>query len=415
MKIEVSQHSQNLIKKYLLASGVSSYEMPSISIIDLNTLIDLLTVEQTKKINQPKRLQQKNEYILASLQASLLSDLLLLERRDHVVVPGANKNSSKDKIKFILLTLAGILVAACQGFDGIVTMLSIFSLPSLIILGAGFAFSLISVIVFCGFDLVKVSNALGVKLSEAYKLLDTYLLQLQLIKELRETLDGYDLSVLSATALKEQMQIVSLLKERFKSITKASEQFEKALHSEKIKTVKRFISGISAFLFFGGGFFSGQSVALFLASLIVNSLIPAFWPVTLFSILVGLAAFSLYWFVERPSLDKLVSSWFGLNEENVEKLCDEASIKKEAEKLERLEHKIKLVSELTNKVSYLEHMIYEEQMDHSPMLTEKSVEVKDEIMTHSLFTFFKVQQPLSTSLVSSIDDEYTDESVCCFI
>lgn len=110
---------------------------------------------------------------------------------DDVNLPKEVENNTKGKMKFVLLTMAGILVAACQGFDGIVTMLSVVSLPSSIILGIGFAFSFLSVIVFCGFDLVKVSNALGIKLSDAYKLLDAYLLQLQMIKSIRKKIDDY--------------------------------------------------------------------------------------------------------------------------------------------------------------------------------------------------------------------------------
>lgn len=331
MNIEISLRSQKLIKNYLLASGVHPRELPSLSLpTDFVTLMSWLDEEQIKNSEESsKEKKQKIEFILVSLRTELLHDLFLSMQGDDTNLPKEVERNTKDKTKFVLLTMAGILVAACQGFDGIVTMLSIFSLPSSIILGIGFAFSFLSVIVFCGFDLVRVSDALGIKLSDAYKLLDAYLLQLKMIKSIRKKIDDYYLSDLSSSDLKQLELIISMLQKHFALLTKASKQFEKALNSESIQTVKTLISGVSALLFFGGGFFTGQSVALFMSGLIINAAIPAFWPVIIFSVIVALAALSLYWYVERPVLDKLVSSWFGLNEERVQKLCDEHLIIKE--------------------------------------------------------------------------------------
>lgn len=187
MNIQISLRSQKLIKKYLLESHVHSHELSSITTsADLAALISWLNKEQ-KYPKKSKKKQQKIEFILVSLRTALLHDLFLSMKGDEIKLPKEEEhNTPIDKIKFTVLTMAGILVAACQGFDGIVTMLSIFNLSSSMILVAGFAFSFLSVIVFCGFDLVKVSKALGVKLSDAYKLLDAYLLQLQMIKSIRK-------------------------------------------------------------------------------------------------------------------------------------------------------------------------------------------------------------------------------------
>ncbi|MCW8408793.1 hypothetical protein OQJ13_07395 [Legionella sp. PATHC035] len=357
MNILISQRSQKLIRKYWLASGAERDELPSITLsIDLNTLISWLKKEQPKHSNKSKTDQQKVEFILVSLRKELLHDLFAAMKGDDIKLPQEEKNESvTEKIKFALLTAAGILVAACQGFDGIVTMLGIFELSSSVILGAGFVFSILSVIVFCGFDLVKVSNALGVKLSEAYKLLDAYLSQLQMIKSIRKKIEGYDFSdsELSPSDLQQLEKIISMLQTRFKSLTEASKQFEQALHSDDMQMAKTLISGASAVLFLGGGFFAGQSVALFISSLFVNPIIHTFWPVIIFSTLVGIAAFSLYWYVERPGLNKLMSSWFGLNEEHVQKLCDQDLIIKETKKLANLEKKIINASRLADRLAQL--------------------------------------------------------------
>ncbi|KTD04573.1 hypothetical protein [Fluoribacter gormanii] len=413
MNIQISLRSQKLIKKYLLESHVHSHELSSITTsADLAALISWLNKEQ-KYPKKSKKKQQKIEFILVSLRTALLHDLFLSMKGDEIKLPKEEEhNTPIDKIKFTVLTMAGILVAACQGFDGIVTMLSIFNLSSSMILVAGFAFSFLSVIVFCGFDLVKVSKALGVKLSDAYKLLDAYLLQLQMIKSIRKKINEYYLSDLSQDNLKQLECIISMLQKRFTLLTKASNQFGMALESENMKMAKTLISGVSGILFFGGGFFAGQSVALFVSGLLVNSLTPAFWPVILFSVIVGLAAFSIYWYVERPALDKLVSSWFGLNEENIQKLCDKILINKEIHKLESLKRKIISAARLAKRVTQAEQYV-----DAHELLIDGSVHERTVIdirTSSSYYSFLKPQEPSDLFSNTSLDQEKIDQS-CCFM
>ncbi|PWY56639.1 hypothetical protein DGG96_05820 [Legionella qingyii] len=414
MNIQLSLHSQKLIKKYLLESHVHSHELSSITTsADLAALISWLNKEQ-KYPRKSKKQQQKIEFILVSLRTALLHDLFLSMKGDDIKLPKEEEhNTPIDKIKFTLLTIAGILVAACQGFDGIVTMLSIFNLSSSMILAAGFAFSFLSVIVFCGFDLVKVSKALGVKLSDAYKLLDAYLLQLQMIKSIRKKINEYNLSDLSQDNLKQLECIISMLQKRFSLLTEASQQFGMALESENMKMAKTLISGVSGILFFGGGFFAGQSVALFMSGLLVNPLTPAFWPVILFSVIVGFAAFSIYWYVERPGLDKLVSSWFGLNEENIQKLCDKSMIKKEIHKLESLKRKIISAARLAKRVTQAEQAVDA----HDELLIDGSVHERTVIdirTSGSYYSFLKPQEPADLLPKISLEQEPIDQS-CCFM
>ncbi|WP_412757211.1 hypothetical protein [Legionella bozemanae] len=417
MNIEISLRSQKLIMKYLLASGVHFREQLSISLpADFIALMSWLDEQQIKNSEEPsKEKKQKIEFILVSLRTELLQALFLSMKGDDTILPKEVENNTQDKIKFALLTMAGILVAACQGFDGIVTMLSIFSLPSSIILGIGFAFSILSVVVFCGFDLVKVSNALGIKLSDAYKLLDAYLLQLQMIKSIRKKIDDYYLSDLSSSDLQQLKLIISMLQKHLASLTKAGKQFEEVLKSERIQTVKTLISGVSALLFFGGGFFTGQSVAFFMSGLILNSAIPAFWPVIIFSAIVGLAALSLYWYVERPVLDKLVSSWFGLNEESVQKLCDKPLIIKEEKKLENLQGKVTSAAARVSKQSaQSEHLIDgHEELENNDSAPRRVV-ISARIGTN-YYSFLKPPKSPAALPTIAVEDEHLENASCCFI
>ena len=413
MSIPINLHSQKLIKKYLSEAQVHSRELRSITTsVDLLTLISWLN-KDLKYSRKSKEQQQKIEFILVSLRTSLMQDLFLAMKGDDVKLPQKEEhNTPIDKIKFTLLTMAGILVAACQGFDGIVTMLSIFNLSPSMILAAGFAFSFLSVIVFCGFDLVKVSKALGVKLSDAYKLLDAYLLQLKMIKSIRKKINEYSLSDLSQDNLKQLQCIISMLEKRFTMLTEASKQFELALASENMSIAKTLISGVSGILFFGGGFFAGQSVALFMSGLLINSLTPAFWPVIFFSALVGLAAFSIYWYVERPGLDKLVSSWFGLNEENIQKLCDKSFINREIHKLERLKTKVIGAARLAKRLTQAgEHMDVDEELVIDSVHERIAIDIRT---SGNYYSFLKPQEPSALRPKISCEQEHIDPS-CCFM
>ena len=89
-------------------------------------------------------------------------------------------------------------------------------------------------------------------------------------------------------------------------------------------TLSQMIFIFIGLVFFSGGFFTGQSLALALLGLFCASISASFWPILLVSIAVGLAALSVYWFVERPELEKLVGRWFGRDPEKIELLQDDS-------------------------------------------------------------------------------------------
>ncbi|WP_225316889.1 hypothetical protein [Legionella longbeachae] len=389
MDITISISSQKWIKKYLLASGVRRNEsLPSTS-IQFKTLIAWLSTDPIRSFGKSKN-SQKIEIILVSLQTALLRDLSLSMQGEYEKVErkGNNDSSRMSKIKFLFLTSAGILVTACQGFDGVVTMLSVFAMSPSILLGIGFAFILLSVIVFFGVDLVKVSNALGVKLSE-YKLLDAYLLQLQRIKVIRKKINDYTLVAMSQEDLQQLELVLSMLHKRLKFLAVASKQFEEALNNKNVQMIKTVISGVSALFFFGGGFFAGQSVALFISSLVLDSALPTFWPVIVFSALVGLAALSIYWYVERPELEKLVTNWFGLNEEKVQQLCDKSSVDKEANKLTSLKEKVISTARLIKRLAQLEHGNSRDEQTLASNTTQNKA-VADLRVSSNFYSFLKL-------------------------
>jgi hypothetical protein len=287
-----------------------------------------------------KKSQQEMEFILASLRAELLHDLLSSMSLQCEDTKKDEPPSSGARLKFYLLAIAGTVLAACEGFDSISSMLGLFTLPPVVVLLSAVACSIFSIIIFYGFNLVQVSNNLGVKISETPKLLDIYLQQLNEIKGIRKKINTYKLSELSSEELQHLTKTLEMLTARFDALRGSSKQFAEALDSPKMNIMKNLFAGSAGLLFFGGGFLAGQSAALFLLGFILPAVTATAWPVVLFSVVVGCAAFSLYWYVEKVGLQQLISGWFGLDEEKIETLCDSKQLDKQAYKLQNLKEKI---------------------------------------------------------------------------
>jgi hypothetical protein len=357
VEVELSKRSQELIVEYFSISRPGSSSLKHVySPIDSAQLISWLNDELSIPSSIAIESKQEIEFILASLRGELLRDLLASMDGDNSPnINPAETNSWDAKIKFALLALAGTLLAGCEGFDSIATMLSVLSLPPLVILLAGLSFSLLSIVVFYGYDLVQVSKNLGVTLRDAPKLLDVYLLQMNEIKGIRKKIDSYKLAELSTEELVQLESIITMLQRRFQALIVASSQFDSALNSNKMQTAKVLVSAMAGLLYFGSGFFAGQSVAMFIAGLFIPVVLPTFWPVVLFSIIVGLADFTLYWYVDRVGLKNLVSGWFGLDEDKIDQLCDKNNLDKEEKKLENLKEKVISTAKLTNQLIKLQH------------------------------------------------------------
>lgn len=276
------------------------------------------------------------EFLKAQLVASLLTDLRIGLSDEES--PSNEQDLSWVKLgQVIFLGLAGTLVAACQGFDSVVGMLTMLPIPAWAILTLGIAFSILSVVVFYSLDLIQVSNILGVRLWDTPKLLDTYLSQLHEIKKIRQLiLSNYCPLSLSKDELQQLKEILSMLQYRINALIKDGKQFDEALHSLPVKAAQYFFSGMAGLLFFGGGFFAGQSVAMFLLGLFMASVTPTFLPVIIFGVVVGVAAFCIYWYLEFSESNKLISGWFGLDKDTIEQLCDVSHLTEQNKKLEQL-------------------------------------------------------------------------------
>jgi hypothetical protein len=277
-------------------------------------------------------------FLRESLCASLLQDLqqTFLPKKE-----GKEKSIHKNWLswlKWVLLAFAGTIYAACDGFDGITTILALFpTIPLGIIFAAGFAFALLSVLVFYGFYLVDVSDHSDIAAKDLTILMDVHLEQMICLNDLARVSQiifkrSNDLDELNA--LKKMLPILGAL---YSNLQTARKQYEHQLQNSYLNITKAIVAIFSGILFFGYGFFAGQSLALTVFTLVVASPVVAFWPVMAISTAVGLAALSIYWFIERPGLQKLVARLFGLDENKIEQLPDQTFVDQQKIKIGQME------------------------------------------------------------------------------
>lgn len=341
-RIKLSTQSQDLSRHYFKSDDMQSD-------VSFSFLLDFLCDDKSLPLSIQSK--EETELVKTTLFVSLLGDLFACLPGNEVPEK-VEEISWSNRLQFVFWALTGTLVAACQGFDSVATILSLCTfIPSWVILVVGISFAIFSVAVFYSLELFQVSQVLGVKLMDTSKLLDIYLLELNEIKRMRRKIMNYRLAELTLDELDQIKRIVSMLQIRLNAITKDSEQFDKALNSIGIKIAHIIFSGVTGLLFFGGGFLAGQTVALFVLSLFMTAVSPTFLPVILFSVVVGLAALSLYWCIQHGELNKIISGWFGLDANTIAQLSDVASMEKQNNKLEQIKANVMGFSQLREKIN----------------------------------------------------------------
>ena len=291
----------------------------------------------------------KSRFLLESLRASLLEDL-----HDSFLSPVTRETSRAPvsrlkKAQYTFLAIAGTLLAICEGFDGIASILTSFAaVPVAGIFAAGLIFSALSVGIFYGFELYGISQQVGVGLGKTGQLLDVFLEQVEQIKKIRKIIDQRfaDESIKESAEREELRSMINMLIRRYNALDNDRQRYFEKLKNPFLQLARLITAGLTSLIFFSGGFFAGQTLALTVAGLFVASAAATFWPIFLASTVVGLAALSLYWFVQRPGLEHLVSHWVGLDKSNIVEFGDRDIVAHQKDKLKRLLHKLDRVEEL---------------------------------------------------------------------
>lgn len=292
-------------------------------------------------MRRTQKADKNSRFLLESLYVAFLADL-----NSHLPAESEEESEKKkiswaSRLKFGLLLIAGTIYFGCEGFDGVTTLLGSFSIPSIAILAVGLSFSILSIIVFYAFDIMAISYNLGISIKSAPKIVDIYLKEVELSMSIRKKIDNNYLEAESKQKdLQNYLSIIALLRKRDKDLDRARNELKRRNNNPFLKGLKLLTASIIGIIFFSGGFFAGQTVAMAIAILFIPTVASTFWPIVVAAILVGLASFAVYWFVERPGIDNLIGRILGLDKEKIDQFSDETNVASEKKELDRLERRV---------------------------------------------------------------------------
>ena len=308
----------------------------------------------TKKTAEHDR---SSRFLLASLRAALLEDLhdSFLSSVERQNKKDKEKTSWFSKFRYIFLAIAGTLFAICEGFDGSAAILGSFiAIPTAVIFAVGITFSFLSVGIFYGFRLVTISQLLGVNLWKSSQLLDVYLEQVEQIEKLETIInDRYTDEAIGTEGQQTLKSIHAMLVIRYEALDDARASYLIQLNAPALGVAKVITATMTAIIFFSGGFFAGQTLSIAIANLFLISASATLWPIVAVSALVGLAALSLYWFLERPGLEDLVSHWLGLDKDNIDTFANEEVVDQHKQGLNQLKSKMDQFEKLHQEIAEL--------------------------------------------------------------
>jgi len=182
------------------------------------------------------------------------------------------------------------------------------------------------------------------------QLLDVFLEQVEHIKKIRKIIAERFADVTDPAEREELRKMVAMLIFRYQELDVARRSYLEKLNNPLLQVARVITTGLTALIFFSGGFFAGQTLALTVAGLFLASAAATFWPIVIASSVVGLAALSLYWFIQRPGLEHLVSHWVGLDKANIDTFGDPAIVARQKGKLEALQRSVTVVGELNSEL-----------------------------------------------------------------
>jgi len=358
--ISLDERTINLMQK--LSNTTDNYILGELNHQSENKILQATIVcWLSNSTNNDSKIDKKTQFLLESLRASLLDDIYHSFLRTDANAAKEEQDSWYKKAQYIFLVSSGALLALCEGFDGIASLLGSFtSTPTVLLFAAGFAFALLSVGLFYGFELVEISKKVGVKLGRTGQLLDIYLEQVELIDKLKSEIDDcFADECLCIEERKELRQLASMLVIRFNAMDNAREYFVESAKSPALKASRICTAAMSALIFFCGGYFAGQTVALAVGGLFVASIAATAWPITVASFIVGIASLSMYWFIQRPGLENLVGHLVGLDKDNIDTFAGIENVETQKAELSKLETRVRTFENWHKKIEK-SHGFFEE-------------------------------------------------------
>lgn len=251
-------------------------------------------------------------FLTESLRASLLSDL----RRSLIHQPEKAEADWISKLKLWMLMISGTILAIYGGYDAISPFLPLAFAPVWVAPIIITLFIACSVASFYAFDLSQISENIGVSFPESRHMLEVLSEQAQDIRLIGKYIKNQFEKRTSEhfNDLYEMVEVLQLQQER---LSQLQVTYQMQLDAGQVSIVKWIASILTGILFFSGGFFVGQDPTIAICSLLGLSVTATAMTVFILCLVSGVAAFALYWYVERPGVDQFVSHLFGLDKEKV--------------------------------------------------------------------------------------------------
>jgi len=321
-QIQLGKDTQDII-------GQCSGFIPSI----LKDTSSVKTKELLEWMLQPQNIEKNERFLWERLQLSLFSDIngeKIKSQKKPKSTP-----SWASRLKIWALALAVIIYVGCEGYDGIASILGLFSLPLGIAIAIGAVFSVLWISVFFAFSFMELAKNLGVKIKNAPEIIDVYKNEIKTLYYLRKKIAAR-VQTNNVDELEEDILLLEVIKKKHEMLGEVRSNLQKTLNTGWLKNAKIITAAAIGILYrFSGGFFAGQAVAM-IPALFAVPLVATSWPVILACTIVGLAALMVYWFDERPAIESALSRWLGFDEEKIQSICDIEKTAKENEKLEQL-------------------------------------------------------------------------------
>lgn len=237
------------------------------------------------------------------------------------------------------LGLAGAICNGISGFDGIVSIIQLFTSSAFLMYVPGVFFAFLSIFLFISFDFSQGANALGVQLfndDSAFKFL---IQQEKQLKNIIRSLEDDLLNVTCKNDAQKSLYFIQLLKSLHQSIQQQKKAFKDNIKPSLIKTcVEKTGTFLCALLFLFYGYFAGQSGAMFIlgASSIAVGMSTPLGAVLMVSlgIIAAIGAVSFYLLVQKKGVEELISNMLGNDKETYDRLNKPNRVEKIEKELE---------------------------------------------------------------------------------
>lgn len=319
-EIILSVNTTELLRQFNSAKYPVHNRPPDSHTISSETFTELLKLDFIDGSNQIDK-------DILKLQNALIEDFF----STHQLTPPPQHNRQLSwKIPrplFLLLGGAGVLNAALAGFNGIASVISIFTSNLALAILPGLVFATIAAVIFVGFDFSQAANNIGIKVFKDRRVLGDMLKKQKQLQHFLNSTDALMTTMATRQSIGDLKSLLKVIDKQVQSVNTFSYALNDTLTApSKFNKFKKACGVFCGALFLFGGFFCGQAGAMFLlgeVSMVAAMSTPAGLALVLIlGCLSAVGAVSFYSMVQRPAVESLIGKFVGFTPETVASLTD---------------------------------------------------------------------------------------------